>query len=205
MFYTYLHRRLSDGVPFYIGKGTRRDRMTLPTGRSERWTRTVAKHGFKAEVVARWPTEREAFDHEKFLIRCFRDMGFDICNHTDGGEGASGFKQSEATKALRNGKLRGRRKPAETIARMRIAKAGTVISEEQRQQISATLSGRYPGGKNPNAKPVRCVDTDVVFASMVEAATWLQSIGHTKASFKSVHAAASGTKKTAYGYAWVRT
>jgi len=204
MHYTYLHRRLSDNAPFYIGKGTRRDRMKVTTGRSERWSRTVAKHGFKAEVVSVWPTEDEAFTHERFLIACFRSMGHDICNHTDGGEGACGFKQSEETKALRNGKLRGRMKSPETITRMKAAKAGYTVPHEMREQISKTLMGRYPCGLNPNAKAVRCVDTDAIFTSMQEAAGWLRSIGHEKASFKNIHAAVSGAKKTAYGLRWVR-
>lgn len=204
MYYTYLHRRASDNQPFYIGKGKRKDRMTSKSGRSERWLRVVAKHGLRVEVVAPWETEAQAFEHEKFLIACFKDMGFDIVNHTEGGDGASGFKQTEATKMLRNSKLRGMKRTPETIARMTAAKVGVPKSEEQKAKIAQTLAGRYPGGLNPNAKAVECVETGAQFGSMVEAAEWLRSLGHHKASFKSVHGAVSGQKKTAYGYSWRR-
>jgi hypothetical protein len=200
--YTYIHCRESDGKPFYIGKGSRHDRLKLRSGRSERWTRTAEKHGFRAHVVARWATEEEAFEHEKFLIACFRDMGVDLVNHTDGGEGAPGCKQSEATKALRNAKLRGMKKPAATIARMRAAQAGKVVDAEMRKRIADTLRGRYVGEKNPTAKPVQCVETGAVFGCMSDAAAWLQSLGHAKASFKNISSAVCGEKKTAYGYRW---
>jgi len=203
-FYTYLHKKTSDGAVFYIGKGARKDRATTRIGRSERWHRTVAKHGFTASVLATWDTEAEAFEHERVLIACFRDMGVDLVNMTDGGEGASGHRQSELTKARRNAKLRGRAKPQETIARMRAAAAGRVIAPETRKKISRTMLGRFAGAKNPNAKRVVCRDNGMLFDSMQQAAAWLRSLGHEKASFKSIHSAVSGAKKTAYGMTWSR-
>lgn len=200
--YTYIHYRVSDNKPFYVGKGTRLDRMRLATGRSERWTRTAEKHGFRAEVAAFWPTEADAFEHERFLIACLRDIGVDLVNHTVGGDGASGFKQSEETKAKKNAKLRGRPKRPETIARMRAAQAGRVRTPEARAKIAASLRGRFPGGKNPFAKAVQCVETGATFATMNEAAEWLRGTGHAKASFKSISSAVNGSKKTAYGLQW---
>jgi hypothetical protein len=202
--YTYIHRKADTGEVFYVGKGKRPDRMKLRTGRNLRWTRTVNKHGFVPEVVATWENEKDAFEHEKLLIRLFRFAGVDLCNFTDGGEGAPGSKQSEETRAKRSASSRGHRKSPEAIARMCVAQAGKVISEDARKRISATLMGRYAGGENPNAKAVMCVETAERFASMQEAAAWLRSKGHAKASFKSVHAAVSGSKKTAYGYTWRR-
>lgn len=202
--YTYLHRKATTGEIFYVGKGTRPDRMKMRSGRSQRWTRIANKHGFVPEVIARWKTAEEAFAHERFLIKCFRDIGENLCNHTDGGEGAPGYKQSEQTKEKRNAKLRGQAKTSATIQRMRNAHAGKVIGQDTRQKIATTLLGRYAGGLNPNAKPVVCIETNEHFACMQDAATWLQQQGHAKASFKSIHAAVSGAKKTAYGYTWGR-
>jgi hypothetical protein len=178
--------------------------MKLRSGRSTRWTRTVAKHGFVPEVVAQWPTAESAFTHEKFLIACFRDMGIDLVNHTEGGEGATGYIQSEETKQKRNNKLRGMKKPVETVQRMRVAQANKVISKDTRSKISATLLGRYAGSSNPNSKPVVCIETGERFDTMQSAAEWLRLQGNERASFKSIHAAVSGSKKTAYGYSWRR-
>lgn len=204
MHYTYIHRKADDGSIFYVGKGTRPDRMKLRSGRSTRWTRTANKHGFIPEIAAQWPTAESAFAHEKFLIACFKDMGIDLVNHTQGGEGAAGYVHSEETKQKRNNKLRGMKKPSETIERMKIAQSGKVISCDTKSKISAALLGRYAGSLNPNSKPVVCIETNQLFGSMKEAAEWLRMQGNDKASFKSIHSAVSGSKKTAYGYGWRR-
>ena len=89
-FYTYAHYR-SDNLnagPFYIGKGrASRAWKTVGKGRSSFWQRTVAKHGLHVEIIAEWPTEQEALDHEMLLISCFRSMGVKLTNLTDGGDG----------------------------------------------------------------------------------------------------------------------
>jgi hypothetical protein len=131
-------------------------------------------------------------------------MGIELCNHTDGGEGACGFKQSEETKALRNSKLIGLKRTPEQRLRISVGKAGAEVSDLQRMRISATLKGRYVGGLNPQAKAVVCVETGALFGSMTDAAQWLVSLGHKKASFKNIHSAVSGEKLTAYGYKWAR-
>lgn len=103
-FYTYLHRRNDTGAVFYIGKGLAR-RALQKCGRNDRWSKIVAKHGFTAEILAPWPTEQEAFAHEVFLISTFRGMGFELANYSNGGEGASGNKQSAETIAKRAASL----------------------------------------------------------------------------------------------------
>jgi hypothetical protein len=98
MFCTYSHHK-PDGTLFYIGKGSVK-RAHAKDNRNPHWKNIVAKHGgYKVEVLANWPTESEAFEHEKFLISCFRDLGFVLANITDGGDGISGYKHSAKTKA----------------------------------------------------------------------------------------------------------
>jgi len=86
-FYTYGHFRQDDGLCFYIGKGN--GGRAYDKRRSEYWKRTVAKHGIRIDILAHWDAEEEAFEHEKFLIKCFRDLGHPLANFTDGGEGAT--------------------------------------------------------------------------------------------------------------------
>ena len=50
------------------------------------------KHGYYIEICAKWETEEEAFEHEKFLVWCFKDIGTKLTNITSGGEGTSGRK-----------------------------------------------------------------------------------------------------------------
>jgi hypothetical protein len=97
MFCTYSHHK-PDGALFYIGKGSLK-RAHAKDNRNPHWKNIVAKHGYKVEILAQWPTEVEAFEHEKFLISCFRDMGFTLANITSGGEGISGHKHSFETRA----------------------------------------------------------------------------------------------------------
>ena len=94
MFCTYAHYT-PQGTLFYIGKGSNERRPHYLQGRNNYWNKVVAKYGKpKVEVLAKWQTEVEAFEHEKLLISCFRDLGFKLCNLTDGGDGTSGYKQT---------------------------------------------------------------------------------------------------------------
>lgn len=49
----------------------------------------MAKHGLHVEILAEWPTEAEALQHEKVLIDSFRYLKTGLVNLTDGGEGLS--------------------------------------------------------------------------------------------------------------------
>lgn len=90
-FYTYIHRKASDGSVFYVGKGIS-SRASTTHGRNTFWHNVVNKHGFKFEICARWQTSKEALDHERFLISCFKDMGIKLTNLTAGGDGPTGRK-----------------------------------------------------------------------------------------------------------------
>ncbi len=98
MFCTYSHHK-PDGTLFYIGKGSVK-RAHAKDNRNPHWRNIVAKHGsYKVEILANWPTEADAFEHEKFLISCFRDLGFSLANITNGGDGVAGHKHSAESKA----------------------------------------------------------------------------------------------------------
>lgn len=84
MFYTYAHSK-PEGKIFYIGKGQGK-RAWDKTSRNPHWHNIVNKYGFNAQVLAEWETEKEALEHEVFLIACFKDMGYELANITAGGE-----------------------------------------------------------------------------------------------------------------------
>jgi len=94
MFYTYAHYKPDNSV-FYIGKG-QRNRAFDKVSRSKKWKAVVAQEGdYKVEVLAQWETEKEAFEHEIFLIECFKSMGANLVNVSKGGYGASGYRHTE--------------------------------------------------------------------------------------------------------------
>ena len=69
------------------------------TGRNNYWHKIVNKYGKPdVQILARWDTEQEAFDHEVLLISCFRELGHKLANLTDGGEGFVGLKFTETHK-----------------------------------------------------------------------------------------------------------
>lgn len=137
MYYTYIHRTADTGRVFYVGKGT--GQRAKSRTRNIHWRRVVAKHGLMVEIVASWPSESEAFDHEKFLIWCFRSMGADLTNMTDGGEGLSGMKFSQEHRykigAGNRGKVRDPLHCAR-ISESKRGKPGTPHTEEFKKRVS---------------------------------------------------------------------
>jgi len=133
VFYTYAHYT-PEGQLFYIGKG-QGGRSHSSKGRNVFWKRVVKKHGKPdMKVLAHWGTETEALEHEKLLISCFKDMGHQLCNLTDGGEGTSGIvpwnkgvlwsaeiKVKQGAKNIGNKHWIGRKHSAETIQKQKQA------------------------------------------------------------------------------------
>lgn len=137
-YYTYFHTRNDTGGVFYIGKGKAwRANMT---NRNKMWKAIAEKHGFSVHIASNWKTEKEAFDHEIFLIDCFRSMGYKLANMTNGGDGWSGCRHTEEHKQ-----------------RMREKMMGRVISEETKQKMSAAAKARKNHEDNvfyaPSATP----------------------------------------------------
>lgn len=122
-FYVYVHRRLSDNKPFYVGKG-KGNRAYKKSGRNIKWLRTVSKHGYSVEIVFDSLTEDEAFQCEKDTITEFKYFGYNLCNMTDGGEGRSDSKVSEETKAKLSKIHLGKPKTPEAIEKTRLGSLG---------------------------------------------------------------------------------
>lgn len=131
MFYVYLHCK-PDGTPFYVGKGCGKRASTVWNNRNRHYKFIVKKYGRENIKVSVIPCESEAdaFSQEIQLIKAFRDLGYELANKTDGGEGAVGATRSEETKL-----------------KMAVSKFGNKhtlglkrgpMSQEQRAKIAAT-------------------------------------------------------------------
>lgn len=90
-FYVYVHRRLTDNKPFYVGKGSG-NRAYSTNGRNRYWKSVRDKHGMRVEIVFENLTEEESFQCEIDTILEFKYFGYKLTNATTGGEGASGLK-----------------------------------------------------------------------------------------------------------------
>jgi hypothetical protein len=227
LFYTYLHRRASDNLPFYIGKG-HGSRAWSAQNRNQHWKNTRAKHGVKVELLARWQTEAEAFEHEQFLIWCFKDMGFRLANQTAGGEGSSGRVVSDATKLKISNAVTPRLRSPEARAAASQKATLRMADEAERSRVSESLRKHYEApeaiqrlkqqglqqASHPAmreqmiaagrkvARPVVCIETGAVYVSLVEAVKWLADIGQPKAQVRPISEVARGMRKSAYGYTW---
>lgn len=150
MHYTYAHFRQSDGKVFYIGKGCRRRAWEFGT-RNDKWKKVANKHGVLVQVLAHWQTHEEALAHEVVLIASFRDMGCDLCNFTDGGEGATGLRPSAETRKRQAAAKRGKKLTQEHREKIRQSNLGRIFSEESRKKISFAHKGkvRARGYKRP--------------------------------------------------------
>ena len=134
MFYTYAHYKPDNSV-FYIGKGCGRRAWSIKN-RNPHWRNVVAKHSLhKVEVLARWSTEQEAFEHEKFLIACFRDMGYSMANITNGGDGCSGLVHTDAVKQKLSQVHKGKKLSAEQIEMIRKSSTGRKHSDETKAYL----------------------------------------------------------------------
>lgn len=109
MFYIYGYYEKDYAEPFYIGKGHGNrawDHLQLSKGdQSTPFYKKLASLNWQAEIIIleEGMTENEAFEFEVQSIAFFgrKDQGAGpLLNLTDGGEGATGFKHSEATKEI---------------------------------------------------------------------------------------------------------
>lgn len=195
----YAHIRPSTGAVFYIGKGKQK-RVRASANRNIHWRRIVAKEGgFDYAIVADGLSEQEAFALEIETIAKYRSDGVALCNMTNGGDGVSGYRMSDAQRAaisarfmgrpapnkgispsaearekMRNAKL-GKKLSAEHIRKVAEAKRGHIVSEETRKLLAERATGKFHSRetKLKRAKAVICTTTGSIYASMQEAADQL--------------------------------
>lgn len=141
-FYVYIHRRCTDNEIFYVGKGKGR-RAWYSSGRSSHWLNIVNKHGFSVEIIADNLSEKDSFSTETDLILKYRELSHPLCNHTDGGEGLSGFKWSEEQmKNHPSHKNKGRKRTPEQIATLSEARRGHVVSQQTKDNLKKAFIGK---------------------------------------------------------------
>jgi len=174
MFYTYLWLRY-DGTPYYAGKG-KGDRGFTSKGHRVRRPKDSSRI-----ILQDWPSEKDAFEAEKFLIMYYGrlDLGTGcLRNLTDGGEGITGYNHTEETKQKLSesckgyipwskGKTvteeirhriseyrKGKIHTVETRRRMSESHMGSIHTEETRRKISESRKkqGRLNAGINRRLK-----------------------------------------------------
>lgn len=100
----YLHRRLSDNKPFYVGKGAGK-RAWVVSGRNNYWTKVFQKHGLVVEILFDNLSDDDAYEVERDCILELRSFGYILANLNAGGKG--GLSPSDETRIRMSLKKRG--------------------------------------------------------------------------------------------------
>lgn len=209
-YYVYIHRRQSDGRIFYVGKGC--DRRAYSTyKRGKWWEKVSSKHGRIVEIVRHFQSEHSALDFEITLIAFFR-MSQPLVNITDGGDGVSGLRHSEESKAKMSGPrpnakqwLKGCNAPDYLKEKWRKAKLGKKQSPEHAEKSRTNKTGCKISDTSKfnldKRKPVKNCQGEV-FKSAAEAARVLSQRIGVNASQGNITMCIHGTRKSAYGMKW---
>lgn len=173
-FYAYTHARPNvEGVDaiFYVGKG-KLDRDRDFTHRTFHHKNIVAKHGGRDKiVVTRFPCDSEAEAHrlEKLLIASYRAAGVRLANFTDGGDGLSGHRHSEESKAKISEGNKGKKLSAEHrkfLSEYWKARPCPIAGLKHTDETKAKLSALRKGKPNPSAsRPVSEETRDKISAT----------------------------------------
>jgi len=152
-YYVYMHYKADTLELFYIGKGCGY-RSGSHRSRSPWWKAIVAKHGLIHNIALFFETEREALDSEKILIASFREMGYNLCNLSGGGDGAGegnknllGHKHSEETKKKIGAARKGHKQTDKQKEAAASANKTRVWSEESRKKASESAIRRRANEK----------------------------------------------------------
>jgi hypothetical protein len=121
------------------------------------WLKALVHENLRPEIVVLEEAENaESLEPlEKQAIAHYREMGFDLVNGTDGGEGVSGRTVSEETRAKIRAARLGRTYSEETRARMAEAQRARFargIPQEHRDSLSAAQKKRDPSTRRNAAK-----------------------------------------------------
>lgn len=174
-FYVYVHYKVSDDTPFYVGKGHMRHRGPYPNferayverPHNKHWMRVVRKHGIRVEIVAYCATDLEAQRVEQLWIaelgRADLKKG-PLINKTNGGEGHWGIIASPELRRKRSINSSGPRSEAFCIAIRKARKNGgnggvVKLGDKLPAKWRASLSRSKLGEKNPwygKANPALC-------------------------------------------------
>jgi hypothetical protein len=97
-FYVYIHKRLDDGIVFYVGKGYgRRAYLKSKSKRSSYWLNIVNCYGYSIEIIENNLTEDEAYEKEMFYINYYNTYNKhneNGANFTIGGRTCTGYQWS---------------------------------------------------------------------------------------------------------------
>lgn len=186
--YLYRHIRLDSNEPFYIGIGTVYEKYINSTGyvryysraftkskRSAHWKNVTNLTKYDVEILFESNDYEVIKQKEKEFITLYgrADLkGGTLVNHTDGGEGSKNRitssetrkKQSSAHKG-ENNSFYGKVHSKETKEKQRAIKLGKKAAETTLKKLREARVG----GKNPKAKKIIDISTNITYDCLKDA------------------------------------
>jgi hypothetical protein len=183
----YLHR--GDDIPFYVGKSRRH---------LERFENH--KQAFGSNIEMKVISEVKNWRRwEKYYIKKYRDLGYQLENKNEGGGGIE-FVSQETRNKISNHPTRGKQISKANLGMSKSHK-GKPFSEEHKAKIKATR-GFLKSRKNTwQSKAVLQYDLEGNFIKEFGSQTEAQYIMD-KPKSDGVGAVCRNEQKTAYGYKW---
>lgn len=166
-FYVYLHIKLTNGEPFYVGRGKGSRAYEKGRGRrSQYWFSIANKYGFDVIFLENNITGDLSLELEKYWIgRIGRmDLGLGpLVNFTDGGEGACGISKEAKEKRSKQMKgknvwMKGRKLSDETRERMSKSRmghkynVGRKATQETKERQRKSMKGKNTGKRTEELK-----------------------------------------------------
>lgn len=220
-FYVYIHRRASNGVEFYVGKGStnRAWHYSSHKARTDLWRRCALKNGVIVDIVQDGMTSDSAYLLEMWLIAKLTYDGIVLYNISEGGGGGLGLTPGNARPVICSNGMRF----DTTGDAARWACVDKEIKGHERSNIYMCCVGKIKSAFGyawwyEGSDPVEYIDplkrridtrrkaiwcsNGMKFISTSDAAVWLKNNGWPNAMYVGVSAAANGRNKSAYGLAW---
>lgn len=142
--YVYVHTRITTGIPFYVGKGTKK-RIHGKNKRNKHWHNIVNKDGgFESYKLAENIDEELAYLVEMEAIQKFKFYGYKLVNRTDGGEGQLGTHTNLGIKRTQAQK--------EHLRKINLGKKQTIETIEKRKETIKKIGYTPSKGKNKGEK-----------------------------------------------------
>lgn len=118
-----IRRRLQSHIDY--ARNTKRKRRHIAD-----WILSLLKRGLRPIItVIEESNEGNWIERETYWITHFRNLGFNLCNLTDGGESNNGYVYSEELKEIRRNARLGYKTPQSTKDKIRKALSRKVICE----------------------------------------------------------------------------
>lgn len=182
----YLHR--GDDIPFYVGKSRRH------LERLENHKQSFGSN-IEMEVISEVKNWRR---WEKYYIKKYRDLGYQLENRNEGGGGPDIMSQETKNK-ISNHPTRGKQISKANLGMSKSHK-GKPFTKEHKQKIKETREFLKHRPNTWTSQPVRQYDLEgnflKEFPSQREATIFVNAKGD------GVGMCCRGKQKTAYGYIW---